>query len=151
MLFVNINSFKIYFNKRMNTHLDAITRGCFSFLETITVANLQTLAPTGTPGPPIGRSLPTPVAPRTRDSRNKTDSFPLVMETESPRQRHTSTARPYVVRTSTVRPAVTTPTKRPATTRIYDESGSGSGDEDLEASGDQELSGTEPGSRSSAP
>ncbi|KAM5140325.1 agrin [Mantella aurantiaca] len=116
--------------------------------ETITVANLQTLPPTGTPGPPIGRSLPTPATPKPRDPKRKPDSFPLVMETESPRQRHTSTARPvtqtHAVRTSTARPGVTVPTMRPAATRIYDESGSGSGDEDLEASGDQELSGTEP-------
>lgn len=116
------------------------------------MANLQTLAPTGTPGPPIGRSLPTPVSPK---ARRKPDSFPLVMETESPRQRYTSTARPvtktYAVRTSTARPGVTVPTMRPTTTRIYDESGSGSGDEDLEASGDQELSGTEPGGMSYVP
>ncbi|XP_068096834.1 agrin isoform X5 [Hyperolius riggenbachi] len=107
--------------------------------ETITLANLQTLAPTGTPGPPIGRSLPTPVAPRSRDPQKVT---------ESPRQRQTSTARPVTqthrVRTSTVRPGVTVPTMKPAKALTYDESGSGSGDEEQEASGDQELSGTEP-------
>ncbi|XP_072282510.1 agrin isoform X1 [Pyxicephalus adspersus] len=117
--------------------------------ETITMANLQTLAPSGTPGPPIGRSLLTPLTPRAGDSRKYPDSYQLVMQTESPRQRYTSTARPVTqtnaVRTSTARPGVTVPTMRPATTQIYDESGSGSGDDDLEASGDQELSGTEPG------
>ncbi|XP_072011994.1 agrin isoform X5 [Engystomops pustulosus] len=112
--------------------------------ETITVANLQTLAPTGTPGPPIGRSLPTPATPKTK----KVNPYPLVLETESPQQRYTSTQRPvtktHVVRTSTVRPAVTVPTMRPTRMQTYDESGSGSGDEDLESSGDQELSGNEP-------
>lgn len=117
----------------------------FSPKETITVANLQTLAPTGTPAPPIGRSLPTPTTPRARHPGKKIDSHPLILETESPRQRFTSTHRP-VLRTSTARPAVTVPTRRPTTTQAYDESGSGSGDEDLESSGDQEISGIEPSS-----
>ncbi|KAM4651283.1 agrin isoform 2-T2 [Discoglossus pictus] len=118
--------------------------------ETITHANLQTRAPSGTPTPSTEQTLPTPATTKkSKDTKKKTESFPLVMETPRPRtMRPTSTARPvtrtHSVRTTTVRPAVTVPVVRPTTAQIYDESGSGSGDEEPEASGDLELSGSEP-------
>ncbi|XP_075459745.1 agrin isoform X4 [Ascaphus truei] len=116
--------------------------------ETITHANLRTLAPTGTPTPPIDQILPTPVTTKILDTKRKADSFPLVMETPVTRRpRPTSTARPVTqtfVRTTTVRPVVTVPVVRPTTDQIYDESGSGSGDEEPETSGDLETSGSEP-------
>ncbi|XP_053308487.1 agrin isoform X3 [Spea bombifrons] len=119
--------------------------------ETVTHANLQTLAPTGTPRPPIGRSLQTPVTTKTRSSKKEIDSFPLVMEvttpTSTPTQRPTSTAKPATTTRrvfTSARPAVTVPVVRTTVAQTFDESGSGSGDDDYEASGDQEMSGTEP-------
>ncbi|XP_041425259.1 agrin isoform X3 [Xenopus laevis] len=116
--------------------------------ETVTHANLQTLSPTGTPSPPIVRTLPTPGTAKTSKSKKKTDSFQLVFEATSLSPFSSSTMRTvtqtHKAHTSTVRPAVTIPTVHPTVSQIYDESGSGSGDEELEASGDRDLSGVEP-------
>ncbi|XP_053546438.1 agrin isoform X2 [Bombina bombina] len=118
--------------------------------ETITPSNLQTVAPNGTPAPPIGRSIPTPTTPSKAPKPKKPiNSFQLVMETTAaPKVRATSTARPvtqtHSARTTTIKPTVTVPVVRPTYSQTYDESGSGSGDEDMESSGDLEISGSEP-------
>ncbi|XP_063292084.1 agrin isoform X1 [Pelobates fuscus] len=104
--------------------------------ETVTHANYESLTPSGTPSPPVGRILPKP------------SSFLLYFESTTLPEDPTSTVKPVTqahrVRTSTVRPAVTAPIIRTTAAQTDDESGSGSGDDDLEASGDQEVSGSEP-------
>ncbi|KAG8434439.1 hypothetical protein GDO86_012708 [Hymenochirus boettgeri] len=118
--------------------------------ETITHANLQTVGPTGTPTPPIVRALPTPGTTKIAKSHGKKNSFQLKLENPSPTTAYsTSTVgvvtQTHRIYTSTVRPVVTAPVVQPTVSQTYDESGSGSGDDDLEMSGDYETSGAKPG------